>query len=150
MKSILLTTISFSLTCVTIVQEQLNDLSSYNIKFQNELISVERDITSFKWDKMPTSSEFQNGYYEWIHFFETPDQDARDGFKLRSLTLIEYITNRSYIFSVPENTSIQYLKDKGVRAIVPLESHYKISTELKQLSFEENLEEDNHLLVMSY
>ena len=80
---------------------------------------------------MPSSSKFQNGYYGWIQFFETPKQEIQNDFKNRNLELIEYLSNKTYIFYFPENTSIQYLKDSGVRAIVPIEGKYKFSPAFK-------------------
>ena len=122
--------------------------SSYNIQFQNDLIRVEENINSFQWDMMPSSSEFQNGYYGWIQFFETPNQDIQDDFKTKNLELIEYLPNKAYVFYFPKNTSIHYLKDKGVRAILPIEGQYKLSARLKQSSYPEHALNGDHVLVM--
>jgi hypothetical protein len=37
--------------------------SSCRIQFQDEIVTVEENINSFQWDKMPESSKFENGYY---------------------------------------------------------------------------------------
>ncbi len=105
--------------------------SSYTIQFQDEVLVIEENINSFQWSDMPESSKFENGYYGWIQFFETPTQSVQDEFKRRGFELLEYLPNKAYKFYFPENTSVQFLKDNGARAIVPIEGQYKLSSALK-------------------
>ncbi|GEQ84818.1 hypothetical protein ULMS_03260 [Patiriisocius marinistellae] len=105
--------------------------SPYTIQFQDEVVVVEENINSFQWSEMPESSKFMDGYYGWIQFFETPTQEIQNDFKSRGFELIEYLPNKAYVFYFPENVSIQYLKDNGVRAIVPIDGEYKLSSALK-------------------
>ena len=122
--------------------------SSYNIQFQDEVVKIEENINAFQWDKMPDASKFKNGYYGWIQFYETPNQDIQDDFKRQGLELIEYLPNKAYLFYFSENTSIQYLKDNGVRAIVPIEGQYKLSSKLKEPSYPDYALKKDHVLVM--
>ena len=119
----------------------------YNIQIQDEIISVEENISSFEWDNMPESSKFENGYYGWVQFFETPTQKVQDDFKRRGLELMQYIPNKAYVFYFPESTSIQYLKDNGVRAIIPVDGRFKLSSEMKMASYPEYALEGNNILV---
>lgn len=101
------------------------------IQFQDEILEIEQNIDTFEWSQMPNSSRMANGYYGWIQFNETPTQDIQDAFKLNNLELIDYIPHQTYLFYFPENTSIQFLRDSGARAIVPVEGRFKVSQDLK-------------------
>ena len=121
--------------------------SSYNIQFQEESVAIDENIHSFQWDQMPASSKFQNGYYGWIQFYETPKQAVQNNLKNRGLELIEYLPHRAYAFYFPENTSIEYLKEIGVRAIVPIQGQYKLSPDLKIASYPDYALDGNNILV---
>ncbi|MEM7085973.1 MAG: S8 family serine peptidase [Bacteroidota bacterium] len=101
------------------------------IHFQGETLDIQENIDTFQWDQMPDSSKFENGYFGWVQFFETPTQDIQDAFKANDLELIEYIPHQTYLFYFPETASIQFLKDSGVRAIVPVEGRFKLSANLR-------------------
>ncbi len=122
--------------------------SSYDVQLQGEIIKVEENIHSFQWDMMPASSKFENGYFGWIQFYETPKQAVQNDFKNRGLELIEYIPNKTYLFYFPQETALQYLKDNGVRAIVPVEGQYKLSKGLRESSFPEYALDGDNVLVM--
>ncbi len=121
--------------------------TSYNIQFQNETVRIEENINTFKWGDMPEASKFENGYYGWVQFFETPSQDIQNDFKNKGLELIEYIPNKAYVFYFSENTSIQYLKDSGVRAIVPIDGKFKLSSALKMPPFPAYAIDGDNILV---
>ena len=108
----------------------------YTIQFQDEIIEVQENINSFQWNQMPDYSVLNNGYVGWIQFFETPNQTIQDRFKNNNLQLLEYIPNRTYLFYFPNTTSISFLKDNGVRAIIPVEGRFKVSSELNNPPFE--------------
>ncbi|MDC8005039.1 S8 family serine peptidase [Aureisphaera galaxeae] len=104
---------------------------AYTIQYQDEILDIQENIQSFQWDQMPESSELGNGYFGWVQFYETPTQDIQDAFKANQLRLIDYIPHHTYLFYFPENTSIDYLRNSGVRAIVPVEGRFKLSQDLK-------------------
>ncbi len=101
------------------------------IQFQDETLEIQDNIDTFEWSQMPTSSRLASGYFGWVQFYETPTQDIQDAFKANNLQLIDYIPHQTYLFYFPETASIQYLKDSGVRAIVPVEGRFKMSQDLK-------------------
>ncbi|MFT5751457.1 MAG: hypothetical protein ACI86L_000959 [Dokdonia sp.] len=101
------------------------------IQFQGETLDIQQNIDTFQWEQMPDSSRFESGYFGWVQFFETPTQDIQDAFKASDLQLIEYIPNQAYLFYFPETASVQFLKDSGVRAIVPVEGRFKLSANLR-------------------
>lgn len=103
----------------------------YTIQFQDETIEMPENIDTFEWDQMPESSQYQNGYYGWVQFYETPSQTVQDLFAANNLELISYIPHQTYVFYFPENTSVSFLRDNGVRSIVPIEGRFKLSQPLK-------------------
>ena len=105
--------------------------NSYTIQYQDESLAIEENINTFHWDQMPESSQLGNGYFGWVQFYETPTQDIQDAFKANHLELIEYIPHRTYLFYFPNNTSIDFLRNRGVRAIVPVEGRFKLAQSLK-------------------
>ncbi len=125
--------------------------TNYNIQFQDEVVVVEENMSSFQWSQMPESSKFENGYYGWVQFFSTPTQAIQNELNTRGLELIEYHPNKAYVFYFPETTSIQYLKDIGVRAIVPIKGQYKLSSALKMPPYSAYaLNGDNILVTLEF
>ncbi|MEL6810654.1 MAG: S8 family serine peptidase [Bacteroidota bacterium] len=108
-----------------------NAQNPYAIQFQDETIEIPENIDSFEWSQMPISSRLADGYFGWVQFYETPTQDVQDSFKSRNLQLLDYLPHRAYMFYFPSNTSIQYLKDNGVRGIIPMQGSFKLSTNLR-------------------
>jgi len=117
------------------------------IQFQDETIEIQENIDSFEWSQMPESSRLANGYFGWVQFYETPTQDIQDGFKDRGLELLDYIPHQTYLFYFPETASIQYLKDSGVRAIIPVEGRFKMSQNLKNGNIGDWAIDGNNILV---
>lgn len=103
----------------------------YVIQFQDETITVPENISTFEWSQLPEYSKMENGYVGWIQFYETPTQDIQDEFRASNLQLLDYIPHRTYLFFFPEDTSVSYLESKGVRAIIPVEGRFKMSSALK-------------------
>ena len=108
-----------------------NAQNPYVIQFQDEILDVQENIDTFQWNQMPESSKLDNGYYGWVQFYATPTQDIQDAFKDNNLQLLDYIPHHTYLFYFPETTSVQYLKNSGVRAIVPVEGRFKLSSKLR-------------------
>jgi len=119
----------------------------YTIQFQDEILDVQENITTFDWSQMPDSAKLENGYFGWIQFFETPTQDIQDEFRASNLQLLDYIPRQTYLFYFPESTSISYLQSKGVRAIVPVEGRFKMSTNLKNGDIGSWARQGNNILV---
>jgi len=105
--------------------------SNYSITFQDETIEMPENISTFDWSQMPDYSALGGGYYGWIQFYETPNQDVQDSFEARGLKLLNYIPHQTYIFYFPEDTDVQFLQQNGVRSIVPVEARFKIGQNLK-------------------
>ncbi|MBX2828969.1 MAG: S8 family serine peptidase [Flavobacteriaceae bacterium] len=120
---------------------------AYTIQYQDEVLTVEENIQSFQWDQMPESSQLDNGYFGWVQFYETPTQDIQDAFRANRMELIDYIPHRTYLFYFPQNTSIDFLRNSGVRAIVPVEGRFKMAQNLKNGNIEDWAKQGDHLLV---
>ncbi|RLD24225.1 MAG: peptidase S8, partial [Bacteroidetes bacterium] len=108
-----------------------NAQNDFVIQFQDETIEIQENIDTFEWNQMPASSRLGNGYFGWVQFYETPTQDIQDAFKNNDLQLIDYIPHQTYLFYFPETTSIQFLADSGVRAVIPVEGRFKLSSNLR-------------------
>ena len=121
--------------------------NNYNVQFQDEILNVPENIQSFEWDQMPASSQLGEGYYGWVQFYQTPGQEVQDAFEANDLKLLEYITNHTYLFYFPSNTSVSYLESQGVRSIVPVEGRFKLSEKLKNGIIEDWAIEGDHILV---
>jgi hypothetical protein len=125
--------------------------TSYAIQFQDQNIEFPDNINTFQWNQMPESSSLDQGYYGWAQFYETPNQAIQDLFKSQNLELIEYISNKTYLFYFPETTSIAFLQSKGVRGIQPIAGEYKLSTSLKNGGYQDwALEGDNILVTLQF
>lgn len=96
---------------------------------------------------MPESSKLDNGYIGWIQFYETPTQDIQNSFKNNNLQLLEYIPNKAYLFYFPNSASVVFLKDNGVRSIVPVEGWFKLDSNLKNGTIGEWAVDGNNILV---
>ena len=110
--------------------------NNYTIYFQEKIIEIPENIQSFEWNQMPEQSVFNDGYFGWIQFYQTPNQAIQDGLKNANLKLIDFISNRTYLFYFPANTSVNFLKAHGVRGIIPIEASYKVSKELNYSYFD--------------
>ena len=105
--------------------------NNYAIQFQDEILEVEENIQGFSWSQLPESAQIDNGYIGWIQFYETPVQSIQDQMKSRGIELIEYIPQRTYLAFFPRNTSVDFLRNSGARAIMPVESRFKLGQNLK-------------------
>lgn len=118
------------------------------INFRGESITMTENIDYFNWDQMPESSRLNNGYTGLIQFHETPGQAVQNLFAERNLELIGYIPHQTYMFYFPEAVSVDFLKDNGVKTILPLEASVKMSESLKAGDFEYWAVDGNNVLVL--
>lgn len=121
--------------------------NNYNIQFEDSTISLTENIDSFAWSQMPKNSKLNNGYYGWVQFYETPSQSVQNKFSSNGMELIEYISNKAYLFYFPESTSVGFLKNNGVRSIVAIPGEYKLSSKLKNPPYEDWAVQGNNILV---
>lgn len=116
-----------ALLCVSLAFAQ----TSYVVQFQDEIIDIQENIDTFEWEDMPQQTRMNGGNLGWIQFYETPTQDIQDTFKVNGLQLIDYIPHRTYLFYFPTQPSRTFLKNNGVRAIIPVEGRFKLGQNLK-------------------
>lgn len=140
------TTFTLLLACIGIFTLSFAQ-SDYTIRFQDEVLEVPENINTFNWGQMPESSRLANGYFGWIQFYETPSQTVQDRFEANSLQLMDYIPHRTYLFYFPETVSVDFLRNNGVRAIVPVEGRFKLSEELKNPPYPSYAKKGNKILV---
>ncbi len=125
--------------------------NDYTIYFQDEIVDIPENIQTFSWDQMPEKSNFANGYIGWVQFYETPNQSVQNEFKSRNLKLLEYIPHKAYLFHFPANTSVEFLRNSGVRGIIPVDGVLKISKELNYPPFEAwAMDGDNILVTLQF
>lgn len=125
--------------------------NNYTVQFQDNSFEFPENIQNFEWNQMPERAHFDNGYFGWVQFYETPNQTVQNRFKNANLQLLEYIPHKAYLFFFPQNTSVNFLIDNGVRGIIPLEADFKISKELKNPPFESwAMDGDNYLVNLQF
>ena len=139
---------SFILTLMAVTFLNCTVASAQNtISFQDQQITMPNNITSFNWDLMPETAKFDDGYFAWVHFSQTPTQDIQDQFAQRNLKLIEYYPHQTYLAYFPENTQISYLQQSGIVSIIPIENNLKKSTDIKLNNIGDHAIEGNNIIV---
>lgn len=125
--------------------------NNFNINFQGENYEMPENISNFQWNQLPESAKMGEGYVGWVQFYETPTQSVQDAFKQNNLELIEYIPHNTYLFYFPKGTSVNFLKNKGVRSIVAVDGSAKLSTPLKNPPFDYwAMDGDNILVTLQF
>lgn len=125
--------------------------NNYTIQFQDESYTLPENIDSFQWSNLPEDSRLQEGYYGWIQFYETPTQNIQNSFKANNLQLLEYIPHKAYLFYFPSTTSVEFLRNNGVRSIVSVPSSSKLSQDLKNGNTPQHaLQGDNFIVTLEY
>ncbi|WP_232730366.1 S8 family serine peptidase [Lacinutrix sp. Bg11-31] len=108
-------------------------------------------MATFNWDAMPENSKFNNGYFGWANFNETPSQNIQDQFKSRNIKLIEYFPDKTYLFYCPKSIQVSYLKQSGVVSIIPIEISFKMASQIKLNTINDYAIQGNKvLLVLEY
>ena len=102
-------------------------LAQSTVSFQGEVITMPNNIASFGWDSMPENAKYDNGYFAWAHFSQTPTQIIQDQFADRNVKLIEYFPDQTYLVYFPQDTQISYLQQSGIVSIIPVENNLKKS-----------------------
>ena len=105
--------------------------NEYTIPFQDEFINLPENISSFQLSQLNPDTRIQNGFFTWIQFYETPEQNVQNTVKGNRINMIEYIGNRTYLAFIPDDITISFLSAQGVRSIAPVEGSYKLSPDLK-------------------
>ncbi|WP_298417892.1 S8 family serine peptidase [uncultured Kordia sp.] len=118
------------------------------VYFQDEIITMPNNIASFDWNSMPESAKFNEGYFGWIRFDQTPTQAIQDDFATRNLKLIEYYPDKTYLFYFPKNTQVSFLQQSGAISIIPVENNFKQSSEVKFNNIDSYAMQGNNVLLM--
>lgn len=120
---------------------------NYTIAFQEQVVEIPENISSFRFEQLPDNAQHNQGYYGWVQFYQTPDQALQDRFKAQGLQLIEYIPHHTYLVFFPNNTSVDFLKNNGVRGIIPVYPELKTSKELFYPPYESWAYDGTNILV---
>ena len=76
---------------------------------------------------MPETSKLADGYFGWIQFMETPDQQTQNYFADNDLRLLDYVGNGTYLFYMADSTPISVLAERKVRSISPVDGRFKMA-----------------------
>ncbi|WP_430410979.1 S8 family serine peptidase [Kordia sp.] len=117
------------------------------VYFQDEVITMPNNIASFNWNSMPESAKFNEGYFGWIRFNQTPTQVIQDDFASRDLKLIEYFPDQTYLFYFPKNTQVSFLQQSGAISIIPVENNFKKSSQIKFNNIDSYAMQGNNVLI---
>lgn len=124
---------------------------NYQVQFEDGVVTIPENIQTFQWDQMPDYAQYEGGYFGWIQFYETPNQDVQDLFKAQDLRLINYLPHKTYLFYFPRAVETNFLAQHGVRAIVPAEGQYKLSAALKTGDVGDHaINGDNYLVTLQH
>jgi len=137
------------LMAVILFNCSLSYAQNNTVYFQDEVITMPNNIASFNWNTMPESAKFDNGYFAWVRFSETPVQAIQDQFAQRNLKLIEYFPDKTYLVHFPADTEIAYLQDSGVISIIPIENDFKKSSDIKLNNIDSYAIEGNNVVIMA-
>ena len=102
----------------------------YAFVFNGEYVTLEENIETFSWDQMPETSKLGGGYFGWIQFEQTPNQQIQDYFETNDLRLLDYVGTGTYLFYMAETTPISVLAERKVRAIAPVDGRFKMAPEI--------------------
>lgn len=106
------------------------------------------NIASFNWNSMPESAKFNDGYFGWIRFNQTPTQAIQDDFASRNLKLIEYYPDKTYLFYFPKNTQVSFLQQSGAISIIPVGNNIKKSSQIKFNNIDDHARQGNNVLII--
>ncbi|WP_114905156.1 S8 family serine peptidase [Kordia sp. SMS9] len=118
------------------------------VYFQDEVITMPNNISTFTWNSMPESAKLDGGYFAWVRFSETPVQAIQNDFAQRNLRLIEYYPDKTYLVHVPENTEVSYLQEAGIISVIPVDNNVKKSSQIKLNNIDDHAMEGNSMVVM--
>jgi len=121
--------------------------NSTSINFQGETIVMPENISTFQWSQMPESARLNNGFVAWVQFYETPSQNVQNLFKRNKVELLEYIPHKTYLAFFPNNTSVNLLRNNGVRSVIAVPASVKISNGLKLPPYDSYAMDGNNILV---
>ncbi len=119
----------------------------HSVEFQGITIEMPENIKGFQWANLPKSAQLANGYVGWIQFYEIPQQNVQDRFKNRNFDLLEYIGNKTYLFYTTGSNGVQFLRNNGVRSIIPVQGNTKLSENLRNGNIEPYAIQGDKLLV---
>jgi len=123
-------------------------LAQSTVSFQGEVITMPNNIASFGWDSMPENAKYDNGYFAWAHFSQTPTQIIQDQFADRNVKLIEYFPDKTYLVYFPQDTQISYLQQSGIVSIIPVENNLKKSSQIKLNNIGSHAMEGNNVVII--
>ncbi|MEM6684157.1 MAG: S8 family serine peptidase [Bacteroidota bacterium] len=118
------------------------------VYFQDELITMPDNIASFNWNSMPDSAQFNQGYFAWVRFSETPVQAIQDEFANNNLRLIDYFPDKTYLVHFPADTQTSYLQQSGIISIIPVTNNLKKSSKIKFNNIDSHATEGNNVVMM--
>ena len=132
--------LTFMLFCFGVMNAQ-------TIDFQGESVDMPNNINTFQWNQMPNKAFYDNGYFGWIQFSEIPNQSIQNEFKENGLELIDYIPKNAYLFYFPSSTDINYLKNVGVKSIIPVSNTLKKSLKIKNADIGDWATDGDNILI---
>ncbi len=135
------------LVFVLCLSSTLSAQDANSFVFNSELVTLPENIETFEWDQMPESAKLGEGYFGWVQFYQTPNQEVQNYFNTNSIQLLDYLGNGAYSFYILETTPISALAERGVRSIVPIAGRFKLNTGLLTGDIPEHAKEGDRFLV---
>ena len=111
-----------------------SDGTNYNLILQKEQRIVPENFADFlAAKKVPTDELVAGKYYRIVQFFESPSQEQLGGMERLGIEFLDYFPSRAYVVSFPKNLDRAILKNRGIRAVLPIDSKIKMDKSLVDL-----------------
>lgn len=131
------------LFCGLAVQAQ----SDYAIPYQDRTVTLEENISTFKWSDLSNADRIRGGHYVWMQFYRTPKLEVQNRLANNGVELNSFIANKAYLAYVPTSVDVALLAQSGVRSIAKVASENKISADLRNGNIGDWAIEDGRLRV---
>lgn len=131
--TLLLTFVLFSFTTEVFAQ---NTGVNYNLSFQKEQRWVPENFKDFlKKDKVQDDEIIQGKYFRIVQFFELPTDAEKASMERMGMEFLNYIPSRAYIVAIPKGINKANLKNKSIRAVIPIERDLKMDKSLVNIDW---------------
>ncbi|MCB9232296.1 MAG: PKD domain-containing protein [Bacteroidia bacterium] len=74
--------------------------------------------------------KFAGRIYVYLQFYQVPLQELKDKMVMSGISFLDYLPEKTYIASFPENYPLQNLRDYGVRSLLKIDPEFKLDARL--------------------
>ncbi|PHI21726.1 peptidase S8 [Lewinellaceae bacterium SD302] len=138
---------ALSLLVLLLLAASTQAQSDYTIPYQDRMIDLEENISSFSWSDLNRADRIRGGHYLWVQFYATPKLEVQERLAAGDVELINFIGNKAYLAYVPTKVDVDFLAQAGVRSITKITNDLKLSENLRYGNIGDWAIEDGRLRV---